>query len=140
MKNLSFSLFNVVSVGLIVLLIVLILVPFNIGDVEQAQRIAKWINVYACNSALTAPADGARYDTNYNAVSAAKGELIGTGYFDGIITDYPLVAIDSEYIKNKIANDDTNVTFIIEAAQEGEGHYIYSANSGSEYEIRLFID
>lgn len=46
MKNLSFSLFNVISVGLIVLLIVLILVPFNMGDVEQAQRIAKWINVY----------------------------------------------------------------------------------------------
>ena len=107
---------------------------------DNTLKGAKWINVYACNSALTAPEDGARYDTNYNAVSAAKGELIGTGYFDGIITDYPLVAIDSEYIKNKIANDDTNVTFIIEAAQEGEGHYIYSANSGSEYEIRLFID
>lgn len=46
MKNLSFSLFNVVSIALIILLIVLILVPFNLGDVEQAQRIAKWINVY----------------------------------------------------------------------------------------------
>lgn len=46
MKNLSFSLFNVISVGLIVLLILLILISFNLGDVEQAQRIAKWINVY----------------------------------------------------------------------------------------------
>lgn len=46
MKNLSFSLFNVISMGLIVLLIVLMLIPFNLGDVEQAQRIAKWINVY----------------------------------------------------------------------------------------------
>ena len=46
MKNLSFSLFNVISVGLIILLVVLILIPFNLGDVEQAQRIAKWINVY----------------------------------------------------------------------------------------------
>ena len=46
MKNLSFSLFNVISIGLIILLVVLIIVPFNLGDVEQAQRIAKWINVY----------------------------------------------------------------------------------------------
>ena len=46
MKNLSFSLFNVISMGVIVLLIVLMLIPFNLGDVEQAQRIAKWINVY----------------------------------------------------------------------------------------------
>ena len=46
MKNLSFSLFNVISIALIILLIVLILVPFNLGNVEQAQRIAKWINVY----------------------------------------------------------------------------------------------
>ena len=46
MRNLSFSLFNVVSIALIILLRVLIIVPFNLGDVEQAQRIAKWINVY----------------------------------------------------------------------------------------------
>ena len=42
MKNLSFSVFNVVSVLAIILLIVLIVMPFNLINMEQAQRIAKW--------------------------------------------------------------------------------------------------
>ncbi len=46
MKNLSFSLFNVISVFLIVLLIILIVIPFNLIDMEQAQRIAKWKTEY----------------------------------------------------------------------------------------------
>ena len=42
MKNLSFSVFNVVSVVAVILLIILIVMPFNLINMEQAQRIAKW--------------------------------------------------------------------------------------------------
>ena len=42
MKNLSFSVFNVVSVVTVILLVVLIVMPFNLINMEQAQRIAKW--------------------------------------------------------------------------------------------------
>ena len=42
MKNLSFSVFNVVSVVAVILLVVLIVMPFNLINMEQAQRIAKW--------------------------------------------------------------------------------------------------
>ena len=42
MKNFSFSIFNIVSIFSIILLIVLILIPFNLINLEQAQRIAKW--------------------------------------------------------------------------------------------------
>ena len=42
MKNLSFSLFNVVSVVAVILLTILIVMPFNLINIEQAQRIAKW--------------------------------------------------------------------------------------------------
>lgn len=46
MKNISFSLFNVVSVVLIIVLIFLIICPFDLVNIKQAQRIAKWLNVY----------------------------------------------------------------------------------------------
>ena len=42
MKNFSFSIFNIVSIFSIILLIVLILIPFNLINLEQAERIAKW--------------------------------------------------------------------------------------------------
>ena len=42
MKNISFSVFNVVSVVAVILLVVLIVMPFNLINMEQAQRIAKW--------------------------------------------------------------------------------------------------
>lgn len=42
MKNFSFSIFNIVFVFSILLLIVLIIVPFNLINLEQAERIAKW--------------------------------------------------------------------------------------------------
>lgn len=46
MKNFSFSIFNIVAVFSIILLIVLILVPFNLINLEQAGRIAQWKSVY----------------------------------------------------------------------------------------------
>lgn len=46
MKNFSFSLFNVVSVILILVIVVLIVLPFNLINLEQAQRIAKWKSEY----------------------------------------------------------------------------------------------
>jgi len=45
-KNISFSIFNVVSIFLIILSIVLISLPFNLINLEQAQRIAKWKSEY----------------------------------------------------------------------------------------------
>ena len=46
MKSFSFSLFNIISVLSIVLLIILIVVPFNLINLEQAERIAKWKSEY----------------------------------------------------------------------------------------------
>ena len=46
MKNLSFSLFNIVSIILILVIVVLIVLPFNLINMEQAQRIAKWKSEY----------------------------------------------------------------------------------------------
>lgn len=46
MKKPSFSIFNIVSVVFIILVMILIIVPFNFVNVEQAQRTAKWLNVY----------------------------------------------------------------------------------------------
>ncbi len=42
MKNLSFSLFNLVSVFLIAIIVILIVLPFNLINLDQAERIAKW--------------------------------------------------------------------------------------------------
>ncbi len=42
MKNISFSVFNVVSIMAVFLLIILIVMPFNLINLEQAERIAKW--------------------------------------------------------------------------------------------------
>lgn len=46
MKHLKFSFFNIFSVISIILVLILILVPFNIINLEQAQRIAKWLKIY----------------------------------------------------------------------------------------------
>ena len=46
MNHLKFSFFNIFSVISIILVLVLILVPFNVINLEQAQRIAKWLKVY----------------------------------------------------------------------------------------------
>ena len=46
MKSFSFSIFNVVSIFAIIILIVLIIIPFNLINLEQAQRIAKWKSTY----------------------------------------------------------------------------------------------
>lgn len=46
MKNFSFNIFNIIFVFSIVLVIVLILLPFNLINMEQAQRIAKWKTTY----------------------------------------------------------------------------------------------
>lgn len=46
MKNLSFSMFKIISIVAILLLMFVILIPFNLINMEQAQRIAKWKSVY----------------------------------------------------------------------------------------------
>ena len=46
MKNFSFNIFNIIFLFSIVLVIILIILPFNLINLEQAQRIAKWKSVY----------------------------------------------------------------------------------------------
>ena len=46
MKGFSFSIFNIIALLAIAVLIVLIIIPFNLINLEQAQRIAKWKTVY----------------------------------------------------------------------------------------------
>ncbi len=46
MKKFTFSIFNIGSISLIVILIILILFPFNLINIEQAQRTAKWKSTY----------------------------------------------------------------------------------------------
>ena len=46
MKKFSFSIFNIGSIILITIIILLILFPFNLINMEQAQRIAKWKSTY----------------------------------------------------------------------------------------------
>ena len=46
MKGFSFSFFNIFSTLIIILLLVTILVPFKLINMEQAERIAKWKTVY----------------------------------------------------------------------------------------------
>lgn len=46
MKNLSFNIYNAGSLFSIVLIILLILLPFNLINMEQAERIAKWKSEY----------------------------------------------------------------------------------------------
>ena len=46
MKKFSFSVFNIISVFLIVMFILFAVCPFNLIDMEQAQRIAKWKSEY----------------------------------------------------------------------------------------------
>ena len=46
MKNISLNLYSVLSVFFIILFILLAVSPFNLVDMEQAQRIAKWKSEY----------------------------------------------------------------------------------------------
>lgn len=46
MNNISFSLFNIFSLFLIVLFAIYAICPFNLIDMKQAERIAKWKSQY----------------------------------------------------------------------------------------------
>ena len=46
MKGFSFNFFNIFAVSTIILLLIVILVPFRLINMEQAERIAKWKIVY----------------------------------------------------------------------------------------------
>ncbi|MBQ9245187.1 hypothetical protein IJ182_02850 [bacterium] len=46
MKKSSIKIFNIVAILLIIFLIFLIILPFNINNLEQAQRIAVWKSKY----------------------------------------------------------------------------------------------
>lgn len=46
MKSFSFSIYNIASLVSIFILMILILLPFNLINLEQAERIAKWKSAY----------------------------------------------------------------------------------------------
>lgn len=76
MKNLSFSVLNVISILAVILLIILIVMPFNLINLEQAQRIAKWKTIFE------------RYNYCFNLVNLHEGSIVPTQEESGkIITD-----------------------------------------------------
>ncbi len=83
MKNLSFGIFNVISVFLIVLLIVLILLPFNLINLEQAQRIAKWKSEYE------------QLNYCFSLVNLHEGSIVPTNEEAGIV-------VSSRYMYERI--------------------------------------
>lgn len=83
MKNLSFSLFNIIFVFIIALLIILIVIPFNLINLEQAQRIAKWKSEFE------------RLNYCFELVNLHEGSIIPSNEEAGIITD-------EYYILNRI--------------------------------------
>ncbi len=83
MRNLSFSLFNIVSVFLIVLILILIVLPFNLINLEQAQRIAKWKSEYE------------QLNYCFSLVNLHEGSIIPKPEETGVI-------LSSEYIFERI--------------------------------------
>lgn len=76
MKHLSFSIFNVFSVVAVILIIILILLPFNLINLEQAERIAKWKSEYE------------KLKYSFSLVNMYEGKIIpNQGEADKIITD-----------------------------------------------------
>ncbi len=46
MNNFSFSVFNIIAVAAIIIFVIFAVCPFELFDMEQAQRIAKWKSQY----------------------------------------------------------------------------------------------
>ncbi len=82
MKSLSFNIFNIISVLAIIVLTVIIIIPFNLINLEQAQRIAKWKSVY----------EELKY--SFELVKLHEGSIIPA--------DYEENAINKESVKNRI--------------------------------------
>lgn len=92
MKNFSFNIFNIIFVFSIVFVIVLILLPFNLINLEQAQRIATWKATY----------DKLNY--SFELVNLHEGSIIPTFIEVGsIYTDEDFVNRISPYL-NLIAD------------------------------------
>ena len=86
MKNLSFSLFNVVSLFSLVLLVILIVLPFNLINLEQAERIAKWKAEYE------------KLSYSFSLVTLHEGKIIPIQTDTGkIITDEFILEFLSPY-------------------------------------------
>lgn len=83
MKSLSSNLFNLFLVFAVVVITVLIVVPFRLVNIEQAERIANWINVY----------EKAQY--SFSLVNEFEGTIIPTADEAGHV-------ISEEYIKERL--------------------------------------
>ncbi len=83
MKNFSFNIFNIIFLLSVFLVIILIVLPFNLISIEQAQRIAKWKSVY----------EELKY--SFALVNLHEGSIIPElNSVDKVITD--------EYILNRV--------------------------------------
>ncbi len=86
MKNLSFSLFNVLALFSVILMIILIVLPFNLINLEQAERIAKWKSEYE------------KLNYSFSLVGLHEGKIIPTETEAGkIITDEFILQFLSPY-------------------------------------------
>ncbi len=89
MKNFSFSIFNIICLLSLVLLIFLIILPFNLINMEQAQRIAKWKCVY----------ENIKY--NFDLVNLHEGSIKPlVGETEKIITEEDILNRIIPYFKN----------------------------------------
>ena len=98
MKKHSTLVFNITAVLLIIILMVLIILPFNINNLEQAQRIAVWKSkyedIYYCFSLVNL------YEKSIIQTEKEVGKIISEEYLYNRIKPYFDFAENSE-CKNK---------------------------------------
>lgn len=88
MRNFSFSIFNIVSIFSIILLIVLILIPFNLINLEQAERIAKWKAEYE------------KLNYSFDLIKLHEGTIVPTNEETGkIVTEEYMLERAIPYVK-----------------------------------------
>lgn len=124
MKSLTSNLFNLILIFFVIVAIVLIIVPFRLVNLEQAQRIANWINVY----------EKAEY--SFSLVNEYEGDIIPTPEETGHV-------ISDEYIMDRLTpyfNLDEN-----SKTEEGIKNYSYrlmngkAINKNSQFYFDKFI-
>ncbi len=88
MRNFSFGIFNLIFIFAIALLIVLILVPFNLLNLEQAERIAKWKAEYE------------KLNYTFNLIKLHEGTIVPTNEEAGkLVTNEYMLERAMPYIK-----------------------------------------
>ncbi|MCD7878858.1 MAG: hypothetical protein LUG16_02865 [Candidatus Gastranaerophilales bacterium] len=79
MKNFSCNFFNITALFLFFIIIIVVVLPFNLINLEQAQRIAKWKSEFE------------KLDYSFSLVSLYEGIIVPSNFEAGKI-------VDSEYM------------------------------------------